>query len=337
MLRKFLALTLILVVGGAAANAQDAPTEPKNKIEKTVRSVVLPAPFERSYLGIQTVEISKENFAKFGLSEVRGVGVEKIVENSPAANAGLQDGDVIVKFDGEEIKSVLKLSRLIVEVAPDQTAKVTVLRGGGEREVNVTLGRRELSPLQISNFSFETAPMFRSLPRIQQLPPMPPLLPIPPMRGSDENIFIFRGDASRQIGVGVTPLTKQLSDYFGVAENRGVLINNVRENSPADKAGLKAGDVIVEADGKEVKGMSDLMRAVSDKKEGDLSLTIIREKNRQIVRVTPEISKDGAMKFEEFDKFFEANPNQMNFQITTPLRQIAPLPPGQIKIAPRIL
>jgi len=78
------------------------------------------------------------------------------------------------------------------------------------------------------------------------------------------------------------------------------------------KAGLKAGDVIVEADGKEVKGMTDLIRAVNEKKEGDVSLTIVRDKNRQTVRVTPEMSKDGTMRFEPF---FENAPNQMNFQM----------------------
>ena len=61
---------------------------------------------------------------------MRCVGIEKVAENSPASNAGLQNGDVIVRFEGEEVKSILKLTRLISEVAPEQTAKVTVLRGG---------------------------------------------------------------------------------------------------------------------------------------------------------------------------------------------------------------
>ncbi len=335
MSHKFLILTMISLVG--SVSAQDAPVEPKTGVEKTVRRVILAAPFERSYLGIQTVEITKENFVKFGLSEVRGVGIEKVIGKSPADKAGLQDGDVIIKFDGEEIKSVLKLTRLIAEVAPDQTARVIVLRGGGEeRELNVTLGKREFSPFSDGNFSFETVPTLRPLPRIQQLPSTPPMLPMPPMRGGSENIFIWRGgDASRQIGVGVTPLTKQLGDYFGVSEGRGLLINNVRENSPADKAGLKAGDVIVEADDRKVKEISDLMRVLNDKKEGDISLTFIRERNRQTVRVTPEISQNGAVKFEEFNKSVEVTPNQLNLQMPTPLKQFAPS--GAAKLAPRIL
>lgn len=328
MLHKFLILMTISLVNSAAA--QDAPVEPKTGVDKTVRRVILTAPFERSYLGIQAIEITKENFVKYGLSEVRGVGIEKVIENSPADKAGLQDGDVIIKFDGEEIKSVLKLTRLIAEVAPDQTAGVIVLRGGSERELNVTLGKREFSSFSDGNFSFEAVPLLRPQPGIRQLPPMPP------MRGG-ENVFIWRGgDASRQIGVGVTPLTKQLGDYFSVSEGKGLLINNVRENSPADKAGLKAGDVIVEADDREVKEIPDLMRVLNVKKEGDISLTIIREKNRQTVRVTPEVSKDGALKFEEFNRFIEVVPNQLNLQVPSPLKQFAPLP-KPTKLAPRIL
>jgi membrane-associated protease RseP (regulator of RpoE activity) len=97
--------------------------------------------------------------------------------------------------------------------------------------------------------------------------------------------------------VGVTPLTKQLSDHFGVTS--GALINNVREDSPAARAGLKAGDVIVEVDGKAVKGEWDLIRAIGEKKDGDVSLTIVRAGERQTIRVAPEEGKD------RFDSFFE--------------------------------
>lgn len=332
MIRKLLAFTVISVAGSVAVNAQDTPTAPRDKVEKRVQSFVLDSAFERSYLGIQTVEISKENYAKFGLSEVRGVGIEKVVENSPAANAGLQNGDVIISFEGEEVKSVLKLTRLIDEVAPEQTAKITILRGGGEREFNVTMGKRTLAQMPLGNFRFENAPL-PALPRMPQVQ----AIPVPPLRlGGDRDVFVWSGGASRQIGVSANALTKQLSDYFGVSEGRGLLVNNVRENSPADKAGIKAGDVIVEVEGKAIKGQADLIRAVNEKKEGDVSLTIIRDRNRQTVRVTPEASKDGLMNFEGFENFDEAIPSQLNFRYQPPQPPIAPLPAIPM-IAPRIL
>lgn len=337
MLSKLLAFTALSIVGCAVVNGQDATTAPKEKVERRVQSVFLNTPFERSYLGVQAQEITKENFSKYGLSSVRGVGIEKVIENSPAASAGLQNGDVIIRFDGEEVESVLKLNRLISEVAPDHAAKLTVLRGGSESEINVTIGKREFAPFQ-SGIRTEN---FSALPNVQTLPrsPLPPMRAIPPVqqREGDRDVFVWRSDARRQIGIGVTPLTKQLGDYFGIAEGKGLLIDNVRENSPAAKAGLKAGDIIVEADGKAVKGQIDLIRALGEKKDGDVSLTIIRDRNRQTVRVTPELSKDGAMNFEEFENLFEASPGQMNFRFQTPETQTAPLPAALMRIAPRIL
>lgn len=327
MLNKLFAFILLSSANCAVATAQQA-TAP---VERNVQRMIFAAPFESSYLGVQTQEITKENIAKFGLSTVRGVGIEKVVENSPAANAGLQDGDVIVRFEGEDVTSVRKLNRLISEVAPDHQAKITILRGGGEREITVTIGKRELPQLRSGNFSLGNS---QSLPSLPAMPVNPQILqsaPLPPFSQGDNN-FIWRSDSSRQIGVSVAPLNKQLADYFGVAEGGGLLINNVRENSPAAKAGLKAGDIIIEADGKEVKGMMDLIRAINEKKEGDVSLTIIRDKNRQTMRVTPEVSKDGTVKIEQL---FENNPNRMNFQVQSPQSPVAPA--VQLKVAPRVL
>ncbi len=298
MLRKLSAFFLFSAANCAIVLAQQ-PTAP---VEKNIQRMIFTAPFETSYLGVQTQEINRENFAKFGLIAVQGVGIEKVVENSPAANAGLQNGDVIVRFEGEEVTSIRKLNRLISEVAPDHQAKITISRGGSERELTATLGKRESPQFQTGNFRFGDLPPLQSFPAIPAIPRTPQIVPFPPMREGDPNSFIWRSGANRQIGISATLLNKQLGDYFGIAEGTGLLINNVRENSPAAKAGLKAGDVIVEVEGQEVKAMTDLMRAVNEKKEGDVSITIIRDKNRQTIRVTPETSKDGTMKYEQIYK-----------------------------------
>jgi serine protease Do len=297
MFNKLFALTVLTAATCVAANAQNAPNLPT---ERRVQRMAFGVPFEGSYLGVQTENISKENSSKYGLPTVRGVGIDSIVKDSPAAKAGLQKGDVIIKFEGEEVSSVVKLTRLISETAPDHTAKLTIFRDGGEREISVTLGKREIPQFQGGNFTFENSvPM---IPRTMQTVPLPPL-----GSGDSNNAFIWRGGANRQIGVGVTSLTKQLGDYFGIAEGKGLLINSVRENSPAAKAGLKAGDVIVEIEGKEVKTMADLIRALNEKSEGGVSVTFIRDRNRQTVNVTPETVKQEKMKPEEFNNFFKAN------------------------------
>ena len=171
---------------------------PEAKKEKAAQGFAWTFEGGGSYLGVQTQEVSKENFSKLGLREVRGVAVEKVIDNSPAQRAGLQDGDVIVKFNGEEITSTRKLTRLIGEVAPDHQARLTVLRGGGEdREITVTLGKRPGPRFENGAFSFGVPGQSGRL----QVPPMAPMPPIgelprveafPSAPGSFAENFIFR-------------------------------------------------------------------------------------------------------------------------------------------------
>ena len=94
------------------------------------------------------------------------------------------------------------------------------------------------------------------------------------------------GGSTRRIGVATSALGKQLADYFGVTH--GVLVSSVEEGSPAEKAGLKAGDIVTEADGRKVEDADDLTRALSAKEEGEVTLTVVRDRKSRTVRVTPE-------------------------------------------------
>ncbi len=282
MLRKLSVFILMATSSCVVIYSQKTPEAPKQP-----KPSVWAFQFDGSYLGIEPQEVTKENFGKFGLSSVRGVAVEKVVENSPAAQAGIQSGDVIVKFEGEEITSVRKLTRLISEVAPDHQVKLTILRNGSEQEITATMGKFTTAELQQKElkklYGLPGIPEYRNVP----VPPQDLTTPFPTFDKDIQNLFLLRGNL-RQIGISVMPLTKQLGEYFGIESGKGVLINNVRENSPAAKAGLKAGDIIVETDGKAVSNNSELIRTINEKKEGDVTLTIIRDRNRQTISVTPE-------------------------------------------------
>lgn len=310
---------------------------PEAKKEKAAQGFAWTFEGGGSYLGVQTQEVSKKNFSKLGLREVRGVAVEKVIDNSPAQSAGLQDGDVIVKFNGEEITSTRKLTRLIGEVAPDHQARLTVLRGGGdEREITVTLGKRPAPKFENGAFSFGVPGQMgrMQIPPMTAMPPTGELprveaLPSEPLTFGES--YLFRTGSSRRIGIGITPLTKQLSEHFGVSD--GVLVNNVRENSAAAKAGLKAGDIIVEADGKALKSELDLIRAIGDKKDESIELTIVRDRNRQTISVTPEeVKGDSDTLFEGF-----APGRMRSIRPISPSAPASPIPLNQIYIPGRVL
>lgn len=291
------------------------PEAPKEK-ERT-RAFAFSFDGDGGYLGVQTQEVTRENFAKFGLSGVRGVAVEMVVENSPAAAAGLKDGDVILRFNGEEITSTRKLTRLIGEVAPDHQAKITISRAGREQDITATLGKRPEPKFADGNFLLRT-PM-PPMPDLKEFRrgEMPRVFTVP---GGEGRTFMWKAGEGRQIGVGVTPLTKQLAAHYGVES--GALINEVRENSPAAKAGLKAGDIIVEVDGKAVKGDLDIVKAINAKKEGDVQLTIMRNGSRQTMTVTPEKSKGSGFVFESEDNdngLFTTSPIPNQTRIIAPI------------------
>lgn len=325
MIGKILNLSLVFVLSGIAVAAQ----APAPKPDAGVFSFYFDG--EGGYLGVQTEEVTKENFSRFGLREVRGVGVADVVAGSPAQTAGIQKGDVIVRVNGDEITSSRKLTRLIGEISPDHTAKLTISRGGSERDINVTLGRRP-SP-KFGDGAFNAPDVFERF-EFPRLPEMPDLEKLPRIEGKPGEPFVWSFTNRRQIGVGLTPLTKQLSDHFGI-EN-GALVNTVRENSPAAKAGLQAGDIIVEIDGKAVKGEMDVIRAIGEKKEGGVTLTYVRDRDRKTVTVNPEEMKGG---FEHFE--FRGAPGAPDAPSAPGVyklaRPAAPMPLNQLFVPGRIV
>jgi serine protease Do len=337
MFKKLLSFALLAFSSCTVIYSQKTP-EPTKQPTKPEKPQVWSFQFDGgSYLGIETQEVTKDNFGKFGLSSVRGVAVEKVVENSPAAQAGLQAGDVIIKFNDEEIESVRKLTRLIAEIAPDHQVKLTVLRNGSQQEFTATMGKREFPAAFNGNFKMENFPKIEAMPNVQVMPKMPAMPKIEAFPDS-QGAFVWKGDgdsfffgSNRQIGIGVSSLSKQLGEYFGVSDGKGLLISSVRTDSPAAKAGLKAGDIIVEADGKEIKNNMDLIRVLNDKKEGDVTLTIIRDRNRQTVQVTPEKMKS------ELTPLYEGDLPTTNLQVITPKMQTAPytvITPATPQVAP---
>jgi serine protease Do len=223
-----------------------------------------------SYLGVYTEDITRENMATYNLSQPRGVGVTQVAKDSPAEKAGLRKGDVILRFEGENVTSVRKLNRLVSEVAPDQTVRMSISRGGAEQEIAATVSKRT-NAFATLNWGGNLAKGWK--------------LESPNLTGET---FTFSFGNSRRLGVSTTELTKQLAEFFGVPGGKGVLVTSVIEEDPAAKAGIKAGDVITSIDGEAVDSPGDISRVLNSKKEGEVTVTFIRNKTQQSIRVTPK-------------------------------------------------
>lgn len=285
MTRNKLALIIALILGvgviaGGIAYAQEstATTAPMALFADDDQE---PATVDRSFslfldggafLGVGTEDISKENMGRYGMREVRGVGVTQVIKDSPAEKAGLKKDDVILRFDGESVTSARKLGRLVGESSADQTVRLTISRGGAEQEVSATLSKHNMANIFGAGIRDE---VLRGIEKGW------------PQINSGDGNFVFSFGGNRRIGVSTETLTKQLADYFG-AKDGGLLITSVTENSPAAKAGLKAGDVITAVDGEKVDSAGDISRVINKKQEGEVSLTILRDRNTRTVNLTPE-------------------------------------------------
>ena len=274
---------IILAAGSALAQQPAPPPAPESPDE----------PFDHNFeffmggegfLGVYAENISRENMGRYHVNQVRGVGVTRIVKDSPAEKAGLRQDDVILRVDGENITSVRKLNRIVSELAPDQSVKITVSRNGSEQDITATIGKRSAN--------FFTKDLLGKQPKVWKWEGNEPREwkfegPLLNKGFPNNGDLTFMLDNSRRIGVSTMELTKQLADYFGITGGKGVLVTAVTEDGPAARAGVRAGDVITAVDGEAINSPGDVTRVINRKKEGDVTLTVVRNKTQQTIHVTP--------------------------------------------------
>src|SRR5215216_3717618 len=133
-------LAAIILVAGVAVAQQPAPppAPPDEPMDQTF-SILIDG---GGFLGVYAENISRENMGRYHMNQVRGVGVTQVIKDSPAEKAGLRKDDVILRIEGENVTSVRKLNRVVSELAPDQSVRLTVSRGGSEQELTATIGKR---------------------------------------------------------------------------------------------------------------------------------------------------------------------------------------------------
>jgi C-terminal processing protease CtpA/Prc len=225
--------------------------------------------YERStkegWLGVYVQQITEEIKGAMDLKSEEGVLIRDVVEDSPAEKAGIEKGDVILAFGGEKVFDTEQFVQMVKKTSPGDELKLSILRDGKEKTLTITIGETSGKKLRESEF---------------------PGLEPPKGKSQVYKSFTFSGG---RIGVKVEDLTEQLGDYFGVKDGEGALITEVEENEPAYKAGLKAGDVIVEADGKKIEDTGNLIDVISGKEKGDkVEIKVLRDRKPQSFNVEVE-------------------------------------------------
>ncbi len=225
-----------------------------------------PDPQSSAYLGVHIDQVTPQQMSAFKLASPNGAVITDLDQDGPACRAGLKENDVIVAFNGSKVESPEQLGSMIHAMSPGKTVVFTVVRGGEKKDVKVALGTWPRVTPHGQSF-VASAPRWVA-------PPAPGVI-----NGMDvPSITVL----SSRHGLVVESLCPQLADFFNVPPGRGVLVRSVEKGSPADAAGLKAGDVIVKLNNEAVHDLADWRRAMGVQ-ASQISVTVVREKHEQTV------------------------------------------------------
>ena len=206
----------------------------------------------RGWLGVRIQEVSEDIAEGLGLEEPIGALVSEVTEGGPAEEAELVAGDVIIKFDGNEVPTMRDLPRMVASTEIGKEVDVNVLRKGEELTLRVVLGRLEDGEKLIAE------------------------------NDSDESTVV---EEDKVLGLTLSTLTQELRTKFNIESDvEGVLVTEVEEGSAAAEKRVTAGDVIVQVAQQEVKSPADVLVQVEElkKNERNSALLMLSDRNGSV-------------------------------------------------------
>lgn len=224
---------------------------PSNMAKSVMSQLLKDGKVHRGMLGIGIQDVTSELAENFGLKEVRGVLINSVTANSPAAKAGLKQGDVILSLNGSNIGDGNELRNKVSETAPNTEVTLGYLREGKEQSVKVTL----------SEFENKTAV-------------------------KDKNEGAGDGVEQGKLGVTLQQLTPQIAQQLGLKGiTEGLVVADVQSGSPAEDAGIAQGDVIMQVNRQDVKTADDVKNAIAKNKNNSVLLLVNRQGRTTFVTV----------------------------------------------------
>lgn len=209
-----------------------------------------------SFLGIGVQEVDSERVKALNLKEERGVEVTRVEDESPAAKGGIRVGDVVLEYNGDRVEGLEEFMRMVRETPPGREVKLSITRSGSPMQLSMRTASRKT--WMTTRYGEAGAIDFPEI----NFPDMP---------------RPFMSWRSSIVGIDAESLDSQLAEYFGVKE--GVLVRSVVRGSSAEKAGLRAGDVIVKVDDTRVASPREISASIrSARAKKTVPVQVVREK-----------------------------------------------------------
>jgi serine protease Do len=286
-----LAPVLMALPGRSSAGQQQMPepaivSQQRVRVQEPDNVTVLIGEEGPSWLGVEAREVTPENVKEFKLPAERGVVVGHVSPDSSASKAGLKDTDVITEVDGQRVEGAAQFRRMIREIPAGRSVQLTVWRDGHTQTISATLGKAEENHRALMNAA-PGAFAFR-MPEVE-IPEMPDVevQPLPGMPNMDwDNGMMVLPMSRPRLGIDAEDIGGQLGSFFGVPDGEGVLVRSVNVGSAAEKAGLKAGDVITKFNDDRIRSLGDLREKLAAKNDDKpAKLGVLRNKNEVTLTV----------------------------------------------------
>ncbi len=235
-----------------------------------------------SWLGVETHEVTADKTKELKLSAERGVVLGKIVPESPAAKADLKENDVVTEINGQRVEGAAQFRRMIHEIPAGRGIQLTVWRDGRAQTISATLGKSGERRHAMKMVTPTPGTFAFRMPEIPEIPSME-------WNGS----MLFSGQP--RLGIDAEDLSGQLGAFFGAPDGEGILVRNVNSGSPAEKAGVKAGDVITSLNGERIRSVGELREKLSAKREEkDRTVKLGVLRNKSEISLTVELPAPAA-------------------------------------------
>jgi serine protease Do len=313
-MRNIILITLVMLsLASVAAQAENGALDSRNQVfgissEETGGT---------SYLGVDTQDITPDRLGALKLKEERGVEVTMVDRDAPAGKAGLKEHDVILTVNGADVESVEQLRRMIRETPPGRIVALGLSRDGQPMTIKVQLADRK------NSYAYSYGTNGKDFHFV--MPPIPPMPPMPDMGDIDIPVSIVVVHSSARSGLMVENLTPQLGDFFGTKDGQGVLVRSVEKGSRADKAGFRAGDVIVKINGEAIHDSSDFSHALRSRKDNTANIGVIRDKKEVNITITlPERKQSDLERESRMTPEMDADSREEWSQLQSELAEVQP-------------
>ncbi len=222
---------------------------PINMASKIYRDIINTGTVHRGWMGVYIQALTPELAGHFRLENSKGVLLSAVVAGGPADRAGIKVGDVVIQFNGQPVDSPNDLQRLVAQADENQTVTLRIIRNGSKKRIKIRMGdqaKAEGRPITKSG----GAPVSKS--------------------------------RSTLLGLEVENLTREIARRLGTSVLSGVVVKAVQSGSPAEAAGISAGDIIREVNRREVRDQKEFQRLVKALKPGDDLLILIKRQDYAI-------------------------------------------------------